>query len=65
MFGGDCGCAHTAPMTGGGKRKVVPRNLENRTKDQLVERAMQLANCSKSKFAKMKKEELIAFIRSR
>jgi hypothetical protein len=52
-------------MTGGGKRKVVPRNLENRTKDQLVERAMQLANCSKSKFAKMKKEELIAFIRSR
>lgn len=63
MFGGDCGCAHT-PMVGGGKKKV-PKNLEDRSKEQLVARASEMCGkgVTKSKLNKMTRDELITMIR--
>lgn len=62
MFGGDCGCAHT-PMSGGAKKKPVPRLLKDRTKEQLIDRAKQVTSHPVSTLKKMTKSQLISLIK--
>lgn len=57
MFGGDCGCAHATPMTGGAALRGSKK--QTRTKAELYELAKKLKIPGRST---MTKEELVKAI---